>query len=657
MKKLPYLTLLLLCFSLMGLTAQEPISIKYGKVSTEDRALMSAPGVDSSAEAYVLHDAIDIEFIQDNDGSPILKEYRHRRIKLFTEASFERADVQLVVNRKYEKIYGLKAAIHFPDGGSKKLSQKDFIRERYDEDRDIIKFTFPGVREGVVIEYLFINTHESIIVPSRYFFQEDIPVRYAEYRALIPYMFNYVSLANGNNKYDISRSVVVNRLYAGQDIRHREILWAFKDLAAYKEQPYINNFTDYIPQVRMQLRSVSFPGQPIQEVFSDWQKTTEDIDDWADFGRLYRNKVNSNKVWKEIGPRLAGLKTEQEKANVLYEFVAGGIGWNGKYRWTSERTPNKVFDAASGSSGEASILLLALLRQAGIESQPLLLPLRNGGAPLEIYPLLMQFDHVMILATLDGKSVVLDPGSVHRPMGLPRVSALNHRAFVANPKRPRWIDITTPKASKVVMATMILDEEGMADVEIKSRLNSYYGFNGRRRLSEMEEDNELPIVAEIIGAFPESELISHELPESGEVSGPLTINSNMKVPIGEGIDDYLYVQPFLFPFLERELVDVDQRLYPVDFAYPWQERYISNITLPDGYALDELPDSQRITSEDGTLVCTFAIEEKENNILSLNFTVNVNKTVYAPSEYRAIKNIFKKIIDFQESTIVLKRVN
>jgi hypothetical protein len=131
----------------------------------------------------------------------------------------------------------------------------------------------------------------------------------------------------------------------------------------------------------------------------------------------------------------------------------------------------------------------------------------------------------------------------------------------------------------------------------------------------------------------------------------------MKVPIGEGIDDYLYVQPFLFPFLERELVDVDQRLYPVDFAYPWQERYISTITLPEGYSLDELPDSQRITSEDGTIVCTFAIEEKEDNTLSLNFTVTVNKTVYAPSEYPAIKDIFKRIIDFQESTIVLKRVN
>jgi hypothetical protein len=301
------------------------------------------------------------------------------------------------------------------------------------------------------------------------------------------------------------------------------------------------------------------------------------------------------------------------------------------------------------------MLLLALLRQAGIASQPLLMPLRNRGAPLEIYPLLMQFDHLMILATLDGKQIILDPGSVYRPMGLPRINALNHRAFVANPKNPHWIDVTVPRASKIVMADMVIDEEGMAEVDIKSRLSSYFGFTGRQQLNEMMEDNELPLAEEIIKAYPESELVSHEIPESKEVSGPLTLEMKLKVPLGESIDDYLYVQPFLFPFIDNGLAEVSQRLYPVDFSYPRQERYIAKITLPEGYVLDELPESQRVMSEDGTIGCTFAVEDKGNSLLSLNFTVTINKTVYAPSEYQAIKQIFERIIDFQESTIVLKR--
>jgi transglutaminase-like putative cysteine protease len=653
--KLPTLFLLVLCFLLTSLSAQEPVTVKFGKVSPEDRALMTVPGVDSSAEAYVLHKALEVELIQDNRGAPILKEYHHRRVKLLTEAGFDEADVTVVYNREYESVYSLKAGIHFPDGGSRKLERKEFIRERYDDNRDIVKFTFPGVREGAVIEYSYVKNDKAIIVPSRYFFQENVPVRYAEYRSTIPFMFNYVSLANGSNQYDISRTNVVNESYGGENIRQTELLWAFIDLEAYTEQPYVNNFSDYVPQVRMQLQSVNYPGQAIQEIFSNWKKTTKELDDWAGFGRAFHNKGNSNKVWKVVEPLLAGFTTEEEKAKVLYEFVAGRIGWDGKYSWTSENTPNKVYEAASGSSGEASILLLALLRQAGIASQPLLIPLRDGGAPMEIYPLLSQFDHVMVVATLEGKQVILDPGSIHRPMGLPRVAALNHRAFVADPDNPRWIDIGVPKASRTIMATMVIDEHGMADVDLNSRLSSYYGFSGRWQLEEMEDDNELPLVVDIIESFPEAEVVSHEIAENDEVSGPLTMKLNMKVPVGEAIDDYLYIQPVLCPVLDKGLADVEERLYPVDFAYPWQERYISTITLPEGFVVDELPESQRVSSEDGTIVCTFAIEDKGNNTVSLNFTVSVKKTVYAANEYLALRKMFKMIIDFQETTLVLKR--
>lgn len=650
-----YLSLLIIGLLSLGLSAQDPVEIKFGKVSPEDQEMMSLPGADSSAEAYVLHKTYELEFIQDNEGRPVLKEFHHRRVKLLTEASFERADVELVYNRQNEKIYSLKAGIHFPDGGSRKLENSDFIRERYDDNRDILKFTFPGVREGAIIEYTYVKNDESIIIPSRYFFQEDVPVRYAEYRSRIPYMFNYVSLSNGASNYSINRAEVVNAFYGGQNIRHTETLWALIDLPAYKEQPYVNNFSDYVPQVRMQLASVQYQGQAIQQVFSDWRKTTKEMDDWADFGKAFRNKSNSNRVWDVVEDRVTQLATETEKAQLLYDFVAGKISWDGKFRWTAENTPNKVYEAASGSSGEASILLLALLNQAGISAQPLLVPLRNGGAPIEIYPLLTQFDHVMILANLDGKDVMLDPGSIRRPMGLPRISALNHRAFVADPENPHWIDVAVPKAIKTVLANMTLDEEGMADVSMETRLNSYYGFSGREQLEEMKSNNELPLVEDILELFPETEVVSHELPEEEEASGPLSLKLQLKVPLGQPIDDYLYVQPILCPVLEKELADVEERLYPVDFSYPWAERYISTITLPVGFVLEELPASQRVSSEDGSIVCTFAVEDKGDQTVSLNFTVSVNKTVYQPQEYLALRKIFKMIIDFQETTLVLKR--
>ncbi len=655
MRSLSYLTLLAFLLLATTLLGQKKEEIKFGKVSVEERALLQAPGIDSAAEAYVLYDLLEMSINQTPEGRPYLKEDRHRRVKLLTEASFDRADVEIVFVRETEKINSIDAMIHFPDGASLELNKKDIIRERYDDDRDIFKFTFPGVRVGAIIEYSYSKSDDYITVPSRYFFQEDIPVRFAEYRATIPIMFNYLSLANSSGSYDIKELETIDQYYGGTRIRHSSIRWGMRDLAAFQDQPYVNNAQDYLPQVRMQLQSYTYPGQSTQKVFSDWQTTTEKMYDWDDFGRLYRNKGNSNKVWKVVEPLLVGKTTEAEQAQELYDFVAGKISWDGTYRWTAENNPNKVYEAALGSSGEASLLLLALLRQAGIEAEPILVPLRNGGSPIELYPLLSQFDHVMVLAVLDGQPTLLDPGSIRRPMGLPRISALNHRAFVANPENPHWISVDVPMADQTVITNLVIDENGMAEVDIQSRLSSYFGFRGRQQLDEMETDNELPLVNEIIEIFPEAELLSHEIPEEEGESGPLNLKLKMNVPLGQAIDDYLYLQPIICPVLEKGLADVEVRLYPVDFTYPWQQRYISNITLPEGFVVEELPKSQKVTSEDGSIVCRYAVEQKAANQLSLNFTVSVARTVYQPEEYKALREIFKMIIDFQESTLVLKR--
>lgn len=643
----------MLCTTLF-LTAQDDYAkYDYGDVMRADRELTVAPG-DSSAEAYVLFDLLRLGMIQDNDGRPILQEYRHRQLKLLRESSFDRADVEFVYYRERENISTIKAQIHLPDGKTIKIPRKDMIRERYDDDRDIWKFTFPNVTEGAILEYAYTKSDEGITIPSRYYFQEDIPVRWAEYRALIPEYFNYVSLSNAA-KYTVNSVTNQQGMFGSKTINHSKIRWAYGDLPAFTDQPYVNNFRDYIPHVRLQLASVRYPSQPVRKIFSDWKETTDKLMEYQEFGKAFSNKGNYNKVWKDVESLVAGAETDMEKISALYNFVAGRISWDGSYSILSDRTPNKVYEAASGTSGEMAILLLSLLREAGVEAQPLLVPLRNYGSPVELYPLMNQFDHLMVLANANGKSILLDPNDIQRPPGLPRFSALNGRAFVADPANPHWIDVDVPRATQTIMATVVLDESGMAEVDVRSRLNSYYAFNGRNRLDEMEEDAELPIVVSAMDAFPELEVVSHEVEQSDEISGPLNLNMKLKVPMGQQIDDFIYFQPIICPVLSKKLADVETRLYPVDFGYPWVERYISDITLPEGYVVEELPTSTRLKSEDGSMVCTMAVEDKGAGKLSLNFTVSINRTVYQPQEYAVLQKMFLQIIEMQESTIVLKK--
>ena len=649
-----YRTLLLaaLLCSALTLHAQQNIQeAKFGDVSDEDRALMVVPG-DSTADAYVLFDKRETNWDATQDGIKI-RAYTHRRVKLLRESSFDRADVELFYQPKYEGISRIKAAIHLPNGETIELKKRDIQREEYDDDTNVYKFTFPGVTEGAIIEYAYTEVSDGFVVPPQYFFQESIPVRWAEYEAMIPGYFNYVSLGNVGN-YTLNEVETVNRDFAGKNMAHQHIRWGIANLPAYDEQPYTNNFRDYIPHVRFQLQSIIVPGQAVDPIFTTWPETVKQLEERNDFTRSY-NRANCGRAWDVAESKIAGLPTQKEQAERLYNLVAGTVSWDGSYSLFSGQTPNRTLETATGSSGEITHLLIALLRQADIEAHPVFVGLRNSGKPVELYPLMSQFQHVMVLAKLDGEEVLMDPNDINRPMGLPRFRALNHRAFVVDAANPRWIDVEVPPADRVLMAEVALDEEGVGKVDIQSRMRSYYAFFGRNIIDDMEEDTEMPVVRDIVEVFPDAKLVGHVVKDETEVSGPLSMEITMEVPMGEALDDYMYVRPVLVPSLDEELDDVENRLYPVDFGYPWTERYITTITLPEGYAVEELPESMRIVSPDKSITCMFTASETPAGQVSINFTVSMKRTEYAAAEYPIVKQMFAKIIEMQESNIVLKK--
>ena len=629
---------------------QEPFKVKYGRPAEGELDRMPV-GRDSAAEAYVLYDSEDMRIRTGNEGRLVMDRIIHQRIKLIRESSFDRAEYEVYYRRGDESVSSLDALVHLPTGGVVKLKRSDFVTEDYDDDTRVVKWTFPQLTEGAVIEYRYIKTSEYITIPPRFFYQTDIPIYYTEYTTTIPGNMSYVNLGNATNHH-----VYESKVNTVGNVGEKEVITTqgYYNMPSYETQPYTNNFEDYVPHARLQLQTFRFRDGRVEQVFFDWPKTSKDMDDRVDFGRAYRGSGASNKVWKDAEMKIAGLTTETEKAKALYEFVAGNINWNGRYSFLSENVPDKVYAAKEGNSGEMSLMLLALLQRAGIEAQPVLVGLRNNGSAIEIYPIMTQFDHVMVVAQLDGEEVVLDPGSVYRPMGLPRYRALNHRGMVLEPGNPHWMDIKAPTATQTVVTTMAVDEMGTAEVDFQARLNSYYAISGRSTIRNSESDAEFPIVEDVMENYPDAE-VGETDSDSEDVSGRLGLTLHMTVPVGEEIDDYMYVQPLVLKALNRELVDAERRYYPVDFGYPWKKRFISKVTVPEGFVVDEIPESIRFTSEDKSVSCTYVASEEADGIVNVSFTVAFDKVVYPADEYGVLKKMFEKIIEMQDATIVLKR--
>ena len=660
----PIIWTLFVLLTAAALPAQSVPQVVFGVVSDEDRKLTEAPG-DTTAEAYVLYDRQSLDFEYSDVEGPSLVETFHQRVKLLRPSSFERANVTLTYRREYEEVGDVEGFVHLPTGGSIPLAAKDIIDEKVDDEDNVVRFTFPRISEGAIIEYRYTLRSRSILVPTPFVFQQNIPVRYAQFDAIIPPYYGYVSLGTAN--LDVNEIKITKRAWGpklnygayntGKDkIEHSEIIWAKHDLPSFRTQPYCNNATDYLPKIQLQLQSVQYPNQPKHEIFGTWEETVESLQERQDFGRYYRNKINYSKVWKAFEPEIANAATDAEKIAAAYRFVTQNVNWNDRYRWLASTSPNKVFDDKSGNSADLNIMLLSLLNEAGIEAHPLLVSLRNTGAPIEQYPLLDQFNHLMVYTEATGQPLFLDAGDPDRPAGLPRWDALNHRGWVGDKKNPRWVTIEVPSSRKVTMVEMQIQPDGTMTTKLQGRLENYFAFEGRNILHGATAERDKPVVREITAGFPESTVTSFTLLD-GKADRPevLDYEALLSMPAGEAMDDYIYLQPVLFPVLDGDLADTEERTMPIDFAYPWEQRYIANIHLPEGYALEEAPAPIRVKAADGSMLASFSAEEHTPGLLSVRLTVQLDRTVYAAHEYPALRDMYRRVIELQESLLVLKR--
>ncbi|MEL6357722.1 MAG: hypothetical protein AAFQ37_12405, partial [Bacteroidota bacterium] len=76
--------------------------------------------------------------------------------------------------------------------------------------------------------------------------------------------------------------------------------------------------------------------------------------------------------------------------------------------------------------------------------------------------------------------------------------------------------------------------------------------------------------------------------------------------------------------------------------------------IPEGYEVEELPASQRVRSEDGTLSISYTASS-ENGDVTINYTFAVDRATFLAEEYKVIREVFSRGVDLQQSQIVFKR--
>ena len=82
----------------------------------------------------------------------------------------------------------------------------------------------------------------------------------------------------------------------------------------------------------------------------------------------------------------------------------------------------------SGSVGDINLLLIAMLRRAGLQADPVVLSTREFGFNLASYPVLQKLNYVIARAKVNGKVYFLD--AAHSQLGFGQLAGNGHRTVL-----------------------------------------------------------------------------------------------------------------------------------------------------------------------------------------------------------------------------------
>jgi hypothetical protein len=633
------LLLLLLAFASYNLLAQKS-PVKFGDIPMEDMK-MTLYAKDSSAVAVVLVDYGE-SYIQANAAGWALIFERHVRIKILKNDGLKWADVAINLwhfGSIDERISNLKASTYNLEGGEIaeiKMAKEGVFKTRVNKNINQQKFTLPNVKAGSIIEYSYKINSEMLTNFPDWEFQKEIPVRHSEYWAIIPEVFVFEKYMQGFlslTKYEVKSNA------------HHFIM---QNVPAFIPEPYMACEADYLSKINFAISQIRVPGQMIQDIMGSWDKLNTRLLEDEDFGKVISR---SGFLKEKVDALTAGITDPLKKIEVIHSYIKENIEWDGTEDKYADNI-KKVLENKRGTAADINLTMASMLEKAGFNVQMVLLSTRNHGIVRPNYPMERQFNYAVCSLKLADKTLLLDATEKHLPVGTLPERCLNGQGMLISELHYSWVDITSKiKAKTSVVTELKLEKSGTLKGKVSLVRDGYDALKMRNSYHKKGE-------REYVKDFLASKTWQVESTEFENVKTfdkpvkqihTLTIEDHATV-----MGDVIYINPFLYGQLKENPFKPEARQYPVDFGPTAENLNITQITIPEGYTIDELPQS-RILVMPGNAAKYLYSATQQGNLIAITSNLQINKSLFLSDEYPNLREFYSQVVAKQAEQIVLKK--
>ena len=500
--------------------------------------------------------------------------------------------------------------------------------------------SFPEISEASCIEYK-VKVYNNQLINKKdfvlsYSLQDKEPILSCDLNITLP-QGPVLRIKNINEKYIDFPAQLKPEIK--NEANNMVYGWHFKDIPAIIPEPNMPPEAEINPTI-------------LFSTFDDWQE----IYNW--WWQLAKDKIKIDTAIKEKITSLAVDKLSDEfKIRTIYNYCAQNIRYVAVEYGQAGYEPHaaaECFRNKYGDCKDQAILLVTMLREAGIEAFPVLIATREYYNLNPDLPSVL-FNHCIAAATLNGRLIFLDPTAQTCSFGdLPsadqqrKVLVFKDSAFeiVETPLYPAQHNLV----KQVIEIKVNSDESITAQKDIYTRgiydqAQRYWLLYTQPQLVQQALKEKIQDVS--IGA----ELVDYNIENLEDLNSPVVLRYNFRGPEYFTAAGSLRIMPQLSS-LDTALVAKDRRKYPLDFNIPDTKENDFQINIPDNFKLKYLPQS---LNQDSAWI-KLAIEyKKEGNSLRLIQKIESKGIKVSPEEYPVFKNFLEDSAKKVKQRIVLEK--
>ena len=644
----------------LSLFAQDA-PIKFGKIDIADLQMKSYPK-DTSADAVILCD-YGQSYHQYNSTIGLQMVYeRHRRIKIFKKSAYDWATHSITTSvsktgSSKEYVTDVRGATYnLMDGKiiTDKLTKESIFDEKVSVTRNQKKLTLTNVKEGSIIEYSYKIISDFDTEIRAWEFQKSVPTIWSEYRVLIPSFYKFQVIAQGYEPFAITEKKEENMNFGSgvQSERGDKFRWAMKEIPALKEEPFITTIDDYRSQIEFEISAYT-PSNAMHKYFSmTWNDFSKSLNGYENFGQQLKRGGFLKDVVTNIK---VTAKDTLSKIQAAYDYISKNMTWNGNETFFASASLKKALEIKTGSAADINLMLIVLLRELDLEADPVVLSTRENGRVLDNYVLERKFNYVVAHTIVGGKMMLIDATEPMMKLGVLPIRCLNENGRLIKGDSGEWVSLqSNEKMSKTLILNMNINPEGQVKGDLSVSFLGYYGNMYRKIMTKEGKDK---YTENFKKSHPAWEITKTTIGGLEDLNNPLvaqfetTINEKSNVA-----GDRIYLNPMVGEGEEKNPFEAITRKFPVDFGVLTEENFVATYTIPEGYAVEEIPKGIKVNlPDDGGRFMYVVNSSSQEGKISIASRINFKKTMYSAEEYEILRKFYDQIVQKHAEQIVLKK--